>query len=71
MIDNPKVAIFSDLHLELTDEYPKIIPTANLLILAGDTPLLRHETLAEFVSAHAKSKNLVSVLTAELPDPTG
>jgi bifunctional UDP-N-acetylglucosamine pyrophosphorylase / glucosamine-1-phosphate N-acetyltransferase len=45
--------------------------TGTVLILAGDTPLLRHETLAEFVAAHAKSKNLVSVLTAELPDPTG
>ena len=45
--------------------------TGTFLILAGDTPLLRHETLAEFISAHAKSKNLVSVLTAELPDPTG
>lgn len=43
----------------------------NLMVLAGDTPLLRGETLAEFLAAHQKDKSSVSVLTAELPDPTG
>ena len=42
-----------------------------VLILAGDTPLLRNETLAEFIKAHIDNKNIASVLTSELPDPTG
>ena len=45
--------------------------TGTVLILAGDTPLLRSETLAEFIAAHAESKNLVSVLTSQVPDPSG
>lgn len=45
--------------------------SGTVLILAGDTPLLRNETLAEFVKAHSENKNVASVLTAELPDPTG
>ena len=45
--------------------------TGTVLILAGDTPLLRNETLAEFFEAHSKNKNHASVLTAELPDPSG
>ncbi|MSW98543.1 MAG: NTP transferase domain-containing protein, partial [Actinobacteria bacterium] len=43
----------------------------NVLILAGDTPLLTSFTLQEFLDAHIASKNDVSVLTAQLPDPTG
>jgi bifunctional UDP-N-acetylglucosamine pyrophosphorylase / glucosamine-1-phosphate N-acetyltransferase len=42
-----------------------------VLIVAGDTPLLRNETLTEFIAAHIAGKNQLSVLTAELPDPTG
>ena len=45
--------------------------TGTVLILAGDTPLLRSETLTEFIKAHADSKNLVSVLTSQVPDPSG
>ena len=45
--------------------------TGTVLILAGDTPLLRSETLAEFIKAHADSNNLVSVLTSQVPDPSG
>jgi bifunctional UDP-N-acetylglucosamine pyrophosphorylase/glucosamine-1-phosphate N-acetyltransferase len=39
--------------------------------LAGDTPLLTHQTLSEFVQVHQKEKQSASVLTAILPDPTG
>ena len=42
-----------------------------VLILAGDTPLLRRETLTEFIASHHANKSAASVLTAELPDPTG
>ena len=45
--------------------------SGNVLICAGDTPLLRSETLTEFIAAHAEGKNIVSVLTAQFPDPTG
>jgi bifunctional UDP-N-acetylglucosamine pyrophosphorylase / glucosamine-1-phosphate N-acetyltransferase len=45
--------------------------TGNVLILAGDTPLLTSFTLQEFLDAHIASANDVSVLTAQLPDPTG
>ncbi len=45
--------------------------SGTVLICAGDTPLLRSETLAEFIAAHNEAKNVVSVLTAEFPDPTG
>jgi bifunctional UDP-N-acetylglucosamine pyrophosphorylase/glucosamine-1-phosphate N-acetyltransferase len=43
----------------------------NVLILAGDTPLITSETLTEFLSVHLDSENDVSVLTALLPDPFG
>jgi bifunctional UDP-N-acetylglucosamine pyrophosphorylase/glucosamine-1-phosphate N-acetyltransferase len=42
-----------------------------VLILAGDTPLLTHQTLSEFAAAHQKQNHSASVLTAVLPDPTG
>ena len=42
-----------------------------VLVLAGDTPLLRGETLKEFLALHHERKAVVSVLTAELPDPSG
>lgn len=45
--------------------------SGTVLICAGDTPLLRSETLAQFIAAHNEAKNTVSVLTAEFPDPTG
>jgi bifunctional UDP-N-acetylglucosamine pyrophosphorylase/glucosamine-1-phosphate N-acetyltransferase len=42
-----------------------------ILILAGDTPLLTTQTLQEFLAVHQSEKNIASVLTALLPDPTG
>ena len=41
--------LFSDLHLELRDDYPKIIPTANLLILAGDIGNLQSINYRNFI----------------------
>jgi bifunctional UDP-N-acetylglucosamine pyrophosphorylase/glucosamine-1-phosphate N-acetyltransferase len=43
----------------------------NVLILAGDTPMLSGATLKEFVAAHDAGDYTASVLTAEHPDPTG
>jgi bifunctional UDP-N-acetylglucosamine pyrophosphorylase/glucosamine-1-phosphate N-acetyltransferase len=46
-------------------------PKGTVLILAGDTPLLSGDSLAQFVAAHSLGKFAASVLTAEHPDPTG
>ncbi|WP_424536347.1 bifunctional UDP-N-acetylglucosamine diphosphorylase/glucosamine-1-phosphate N-acetyltransferase GlmU [Sphaerisporangium viridialbum] len=42
-----------------------------ILVTYGDTPLLRTETLAELLATHGAEGNAVTVLTAEVPDPTG
>ncbi len=44
---------------------------ADLIVLAGDTPLLRPPTLAALVRRHRGDGNSATVLTARLPDPTG
>ncbi len=42
-----------------------------VLIVAGDTPLLASETLRQLVAAHNSGGYAATVLTAEVPDPTG
>jgi bifunctional UDP-N-acetylglucosamine pyrophosphorylase/glucosamine-1-phosphate N-acetyltransferase len=42
-----------------------------VVVTLGDTPLLRGQTLAGLVSAHHAQRNAVTVLSAEVPDPTG
>jgi bifunctional UDP-N-acetylglucosamine pyrophosphorylase / glucosamine-1-phosphate N-acetyltransferase len=42
-----------------------------VLILNGDAPLLRAATLAELVQAHRDAGDVLTVLTAEVDDPTG
>ncbi len=46
-------------------------PKGTVLVLAGDTPLLSGDSLAQFVEAHTSGKFAASVLTAEHPEPTG
>jgi bifunctional UDP-N-acetylglucosamine pyrophosphorylase/glucosamine-1-phosphate N-acetyltransferase len=46
-------------------------PKGTVLILAGDTPMLTGESLAQFVAVHTAGKFAASVLTAEHPEPTG
>jgi bifunctional UDP-N-acetylglucosamine pyrophosphorylase/glucosamine-1-phosphate N-acetyltransferase len=43
----------------------------NVLIICGDTPLLKESTLASFMEDHAGSGRILSLLTAHLKDPTG
>ncbi|ABO48649.1 UDP-N-acetylglucosamine pyrophosphorylase [Desulforamulus reducens MI-1] len=50
---------------ELTD-YP-----GHLLVVCGDTPLLRAETLAKLADYHCESGAVATLLTAEMADPTG
>ncbi|GAA0739002.1 bifunctional UDP-N-acetylglucosamine diphosphorylase/glucosamine-1-phosphate N-acetyltransferase GlmU [Dactylosporangium roseum] len=45
--------------------------TGTLVVLNGDIPLLRAETLAALVHSHESTKASATVLTAEVPDPTG
>lgn len=49
-----------------------VLPEEGLvLVLCGDTPLITKETLQEFITYHAESKNSVSVLTAIFEEPYG
>lgn len=48
-----------------------IEPDADVLVLYGDTPLVRPETLQAFVAFHRQAGNSVSVISAEVDDPTG
>jgi len=43
----------------------------NLVILVGDAPLVRPETLRTLVSKHVRAKAAVTILTTQLDDPTG
>lgn len=43
----------------------------DLLVLNGDTPLLRPETLQKLVKTHQAKQNAATLLTANLPNPQG
>jgi bifunctional UDP-N-acetylglucosamine pyrophosphorylase/glucosamine-1-phosphate N-acetyltransferase len=43
----------------------------DVLIVYGDTPALRGDTLTDFVAGHRREKATLSLLTACFPDPTG
>ena len=45
--------------------------TGTVLVTYGDVPLLRTETMAELLRRHGADGNAVTVLTAEVPDPSG
>ncbi|MCP4713596.1 MAG: bifunctional UDP-N-acetylglucosamine diphosphorylase/glucosamine-1-phosphate N-acetyltransferase GlmU, partial [Deltaproteobacteria bacterium] len=45
--------------------------TGDVLILCGDVPLIREETLSAFVAEHRDKDACVSVLSVVLDDPTG
>ena len=46
-------------------------PTAPVVVLAGDAPLITSETLLELLAAHDASGSAATVLSARLDDPTG
>ena len=46
-------------------------PDATLLILNGDLPTLRPDTLRRLISRHKASEAALTLVTAELPDATG
>jgi len=43
--------------------------SGSVLILCGDVPLLRLQTVASFLNYHHKIEATVTVMTAEVPDP--
>lgn len=43
----------------------------DLLVLNGDVPLLRQETLKHLVQTHRESQNAATLLTAQIPEPQG
>src|SRR5262249_49493745 len=43
----------------------------SLLVLAGDMPLVRTESLRRLLDRHEREGNAATVLSAELDDPTG
>lgn len=45
--------------------------TSTVIVLPGDTPLLRTETIEALVNAHESSGNAATVLTALVESPTG
>ena len=48
-----------------------ITPAGTILVLAGDTPMLTSESLAELLQGHSDGGFSASVLTSEHPEPTG
>lgn len=52
--------------LRLIEDY-----SGTVLVLNGDTPLLREETLNRLLQTHQKEKTKVTLLTAEFDNPTG
>jgi bifunctional UDP-N-acetylglucosamine pyrophosphorylase/glucosamine-1-phosphate N-acetyltransferase len=45
--------------------------TSTVLVVPGDTPLLRPETISALVEHHESAAAAATLLTARLPDPTG
>ncbi len=43
----------------------------NLLVLNGDVPLLKPETIQNMVKVHTEHGNAATILTAQMADPTG
>lgn len=43
----------------------------DLLVVNGDVPLLRPETLADLITQYREQATTAAVLTAQVPDPTG
>ena len=52
--------------------YPKLKNfRGTLLVLAGDVPAIKPQTIRKFIEFHRRQGALASVLTARWPDPTG
>lgn len=45
--------------------------SGDLLVVCGDTPLIRAKTIKELIAKHRSSQSAVTILTAKVNDPTG
>ncbi|HEY9658754.1 MAG TPA: NTP transferase domain-containing protein, partial [Allocoleopsis sp.] len=45
--------------------------SGDLLVLNGDVPLLRPETVASLLQTHQQNRNAATILTAHIPEPKG
>ena len=54
-----------------TDGHDDLDDTSTIVVLPGDTPLLRAETIEEFVATHEASGYGATMLTAKMDDPSG
>ncbi len=52
-------------------EHPEETIPENLLVLSGDVPLIRPETIAEICDVHLREGAAMTILTAVPTDPTG
>jgi UDP-N-acetylglucosamine pyrophosphorylase len=43
----------------------------DVLVLSGDVPLLREQTIRELISVHREKNAVATILTADLEDPSG
>jgi len=55
----------------LPESYGEDLAEGDLVVLPGDTPLVRPATLAALVDAHRGSEAAATLLTARMEDPTG
>lgn len=52
-------------------DQPALPLPENLLVLSGDVPLIRPETIAAICDTHLREQAAMTILTAVPPDPTG
>ncbi|MCZ6515646.1 MAG: bifunctional UDP-N-acetylglucosamine diphosphorylase/glucosamine-1-phosphate N-acetyltransferase GlmU [Acidobacteria bacterium] len=57
--------------LQIAQPYLEKDTAAHVLVLVGDVPLIRKETLEGFLDAHRKQRAAGSVLSVRLDDPAG
>ena len=57
--------------LQIAKPYLEKDSSAHVLVMVGDVPLIRKETLEDFIDTHRKQRAAGSVLSVRLEDPTG
>jgi bifunctional UDP-N-acetylglucosamine pyrophosphorylase/glucosamine-1-phosphate N-acetyltransferase len=74
--DNDIVFVYQNEPLGTGHAVMQVIPylknkDMDVLIMPADAPLIRIETIKELYNFHKENDALVSILTTEMPDPTG
>jgi bifunctional UDP-N-acetylglucosamine pyrophosphorylase / glucosamine-1-phosphate N-acetyltransferase len=69
VVQEPRNGTGHAVRIALTEAAPDV--TGTVLVVCGDVPLLRAETLQALLDLHHGEGNAATVLTAILPDPTG